>query len=90
MTVDSYENAAALLEKPHKKLYIKLSSENDPRAAEVNKALFAYKGVNEVLVCFENTRKSKGVLGLRGVRICPPLINALRKICGENESVIVR
>ena len=90
LTVDSYENAAALPEKPHKKLYIKLSSENDPRAAEVNKALFAYKGVNEVLVCFENTRKSKGVLGLRGVRICSPLINALRKICGENESVIVR
>ena len=88
LQIDSFEDAAALPENPRRKLYVKLTSEDDPRAAEVKKTLLAHKGVSEVLVCFENTRKSRGIRGLRGVRICPPLINALRRICGENEIVV--
>lgn len=88
LQIDSFEDAAALPENPRRKLYVKLTSEDDPRAAEVKKTLLAHKGVSEALVCFENTRKSRGIRGLRGVRICPPLINALRRICGENEIVV--
>lgn len=88
LQIDSFEDAAMHPENPRRKLYVKLTSEDDLRAAEVKKMLFAYKGVSEVLVCFEYTRKSRGVRGLRGVRICPQLINALRRICGENGIII--
>ena len=87
LQIDSFENASALPERPRRKLYVKLTSEDDPRAAEVKKALFAYRGVSEVSVCFENTRRSRGVRGLRGVRICPQLIGALTKICGKDNVV---
>lgn len=87
LQLDSFEDAAKLPERPRRKLYVKLTSEDDPRAAEVKKTLFAYRGISEALVCFENTRKSRGVRGLRGVRICPPLINALTRICGKENVV---
>lgn len=88
LQIDSFENAAELPEKPRQRLYVKLDSENDPRAAEVKRMFFANKGVREALVCFADTRTSRGVRGLRGVRICPPLINALRKLCGEDNVII--
>ncbi|MDE6727338.1 MAG: DNA polymerase III subunit alpha [Oscillospiraceae bacterium] len=89
LQIEGFENAAARPEKPRPKLYVKLRSEDDPRADQVKNALFANKGVGEVLICFENTRKSRGIRGLRGVRVCPPLINALKRICGE-ENVVVK
>ena len=85
--IDGFEDAATLPARPRRKLYVKLTSESDPRANEVKRALFSYRGVSEALVCFENTRKSRGVRGLRGVRICPQLINALTKLCGKENIV---
>ena len=87
LQIDSFEDAAALPEKPRRKLYVKLSSENDPRAEEVKKILLAHRGISEALVSFENTRKSRSIRGLRGVHICPPLINSLIKICGKENVV---
>ena len=81
--IDSFEDASKLAARPRRKLYVKLTSEDDPRAAEVKKTLLMYRGVSEALVCFENTRRSRSVHGLRGVRICPQLINTLTKICGK-------
>ena len=87
--IDSFEDAAALPERPRRKLYVKLTSEDDPRADGVKKILLSHRGISEALVCFENTRKSRGVQGLRGVRICTPLLNALYRVCG-NENVVER
>lgn len=89
LQADSFENAEKLPEKKPKKLYVKLDSENDPRTDAVKKALSAYRGISEALVSFADTRKSRSVRGLRGVRICPPLINALKRICGEQNVVEV-
>lgn len=85
--IDGFKDAASLPERPRRKLFVRLSSEDDPRAAAVKNALFAYRGTSEVLVCFENTRKSRGVRGLRGVRICPQLVNMLAGICGKENVV---
>ncbi len=84
LQLDSFQAADELPEKPRQRLYVKLKSESDPRAAEVKKALMSYRGISEAFVSFEDTRKSKTVQGLRGVRICPQLINALRRICGAD------
>lgn len=88
LQIDSFENAAELPEKPRQKLYVKLDSENDPRAAEVKRMFFANKGVREAVVCFADSRTSRGVRGLRGVRICPPLINALKRLCGQDNVIV--
>lgn len=89
LQINSFEIADALPEKPRQKLYVKLDSESDRRIPEVTRLLFTHKGIREVIVCFADSRTSRGVRGLRGIRICPPLINALKRLCGA-DSVIVK
>ena len=84
LQIDSFESADVLPKKPRQKIYVKLKSQNDPRTEEVKKALTSYKGICEAFVSFEDTRKSKTIQGLRGVRVCPQLINALKRICGAD------
>ncbi len=89
MQIDGLENAAVLRGKPRRRLFVRLDSESDPRAAEVRSVLFSYKGVTEALVSFADTRRSRGLIGLRGVRLCPQLIGALKKVCGEDGVAVV-
>lgn len=89
LQADTITPADKLPAKPRRRLYVKLNSETDPRADEVKKALFAYRGTSEVLISFADTRRSRTVRGLRGVNICPRLIGRLKRICGE-ENVLVK
>lgn len=88
LQINSFENADALPEKPRPKLYVKLDSESDRRIPEVTRLLFAHKGIREAVVCFADSRTSRGVRGLRGIRICPPLINALKRLCGADNVIV--
>lgn len=88
LQVESFAEAQTLPEKPPRRIFVKLTSEDDPRAEAVTRAFLSHKGISEALVSFESTRKSRNIRGLRGVRICPSLINELKRICGA-ENVIV-
>ena len=87
--IDNFKPASELPEKPQRRLYVKLASEEDPRADAVKRAILAHKGISEVLICFENTRRSRGLRGVRGANAGAALLRELRAICGE-ENVVVK
>lgn len=86
--IESLKAAAELPEKPLLRLYVKLDCETDPRADAVKAALIARKGITEVLICFADTRRSRGVRGLRGVCADDRLLAELKRICGEENVVL--
>ena len=88
LQIESLKSAADLPEKPIKRLYVKLNSESDPRADAVKAALLARRGITEALISFADTRRSRGIRGLRGVCADDRLIAELQRILGEGNVVL--
>lgn len=88
LQIENMKAAAELPEKPLKRLYVKLDSETDPKAGAVKSALLARKGITEALICFADTRRSRGIRGLRGVCADDRLLAELGRICGAENVVL--
>lgn len=88
LQIESLKPAADLPEKPLKRLYVKLDSESDPRADAVKAALLARRGITEALISFADTRRSRGICGLKGVCADERLLAELRRILGEGNVVL--
>lgn len=80
--VNEIKRAEALPETPARTLFVNFESENDPRIPETTALLFTFKGTSKAKACFRDKREVRRINGLRGVRICPELLNNLRKILG--------
>lgn len=81
--IDSAKPVTSLPPKERMILYVNLPDESDPRLAGVKRELSAYKGTSAARICFADTRTAKPAAGIRGVRLCMPLVNKLKKLCGE-------
>lgn len=88
LQIESLKPAADLPDKPLKRLYVKLDSEADPRADAVKAALLARRGITEALISFADTRRSRGVRGLRGVCADERLLAELTRLLGEGNVVL--
>lgn len=88
LQIESLKPAADLPEKPLKRLYVKLNSETDPRADAVKAALLARRGITEALISFADTRRSRGIRGLRGVCADDRLLGELKRLLGEGNVVL--
>lgn len=88
LQIESLKPAADLPENPLKRLYVKLNSENDPRADAVKSALLARRGITEALISFADTRRSRGIRGLRGVCADDRLLAELTRLLGEGNVVL--
>lgn len=81
--IDSAEPATSLPPRDRMILFVNLPTESDPRIAEVKRVLSACRGVSAARICFADTRAVKPVPGVHGVRLDTPLVNKLKKLCGE-------
>ncbi len=93
-TAANIVRAETLPEQPRKVLYLNFRSGNDPRITDAVKLLTEFKGVSAAKICFADTREVRTAAaptrgGLRGVRICTPLLKELKALLGE-ENVVVK
>lgn len=89
LTAANIVRAETLPEQPRKTLYLNFSSASDPRITEAVKLLSEFRGISSAKICFADTREVRTAAapnrsGLRGVRICPKLIQELKKLLGDN------
>ena len=86
--IDSVEQAESRPTHTIKTLYVNLKSEKDERMGRVMAALSSFKGIDNVRICFADTRQVRKLNSLRGVYICEGLLRKLNAICGENNIIV--
>lgn len=86
LIVNSIEPAREL--KEEKILYIRLSSGESDMLERIYRILLDYKGIDDVKLCFEDTRKTAKPKGISGVKIAKELVEKLEEICGKSNILI--
>ncbi len=89
LIADNIVKAETLPPRNQRTLFINMRSDDATRLFEVNKLLLQYQGMENVRICYMETRSVTKPLNIRGVRICTELTSKLAKICG-NSNIIVK
>lgn len=93
LTAANIIRAETLPEQPRRVLYLNFRSGNDPLITDAVKLLTEFKGVSAAKICFADTREVRTAAaptrsGLRGVRICPPLLKKLKALLGDGNVAV--
>ncbi|MCH5204237.1 MAG: DNA polymerase III subunit alpha [Oscillospiraceae bacterium] len=86
--INTVKRAEALPEAAPRTLFINFENDLDLRIPKVTELLFEFRGTFAVRACFRDKREVRRINALRGVRICPELINKLRGILGDKNVII--
>ncbi len=71
-------------------VYVNVDSRDSRRISLVTDAFLRYKGISRAGIAFRDTKEVKRPFGIRGVRICPDLLNRLYRICGKENVAVNR
>ncbi len=87
---ESVAPAASLPDSGVNTVYVNIDSHDGKRLSLVGDAFSRYKGVSRACIAFSDTKAVKRPYGIRGVRICPALLNRLYQICGKENVTLSR